>query len=250
MRSWIATLGTALLLGGCVPTGGTQQHWGPEKPSRKPVASTSGSAEVEPDEPPVDGSESAKVRRAERLAARLLDGNAAWLPEKRAFLVITAFSEDATGTGTTGEFLVERPDPNAGNEEGESPLCEPGAACDGDPDDLLRAATDWLLDMNADNAIVVEPLPFASDKGAPSTEVGAIGGRVLWSRDHIDIVRPKKAAASLAKIVVEKEWTLKPVAVVPSPDGQLLLVLFDMDPGAKFSQGFNAFVETRVYKVP
>jgi len=249
MRSWIATLGIALVLGGCV-TGSSQQHWGPEKAPRKPVAKASTSADVEPDEPPLAGGEDARVRRAERLAARLLDGRAAWLSEKRTFLVITAFSEEGAGTGTTGEVLAERPDSNASNESDETPLCEPGAACDGDPDDLLRAATDWVLEIGADEAIVLEPLPFASDKGAPSTEVGAIGGRVVWTRDHLDIVRPKKAAASLPKIVVDKEWTLKPLAAVPSPDGKLLLVLFEMDPGAKYNQGFNAFVETRVYKVP
>jgi hypothetical protein len=233
----------------CGPTS-SRESWGPDAPKRAPKAKPTASVEDAPeDEPPMSNDEQNQARRAERVAARLLDGKVAWLPGKKAFLVITAFSEEGTGVGTTAELLTERADPNSANEDGETSLCEPGAACDGDPDELLRAATDWVLDSGADSAVILEPTPFG-EKGVLSVEVGAIGGRLTWSKDHLDVVRPKKAPASLPKLVVDKEWTIKPVAVAPSPSGDLVLVLFDMDPGAKYAQGFNAFVETRVYKVP
>jgi hypothetical protein len=234
----------------CGPTSSNQQSWGPDTPERKSKAKASASADEAPeDEPPMSNEEQNQARRAERVAARLLDGKVAWLPAKKAFLVITAFSEEGTGVGTTAELLVERADPNAANEDGETSLCEPGAACDGDPDELLRAATDWVLDAGADSAVILEPVPFG-DKGVPSVELGAIGGKLTWTKDHLDVVRPKKAPVALPKLLVDKEWTIKPVAAAPSPSGDLVLVLFDMDPGAKYTQGFNAFVETRVYKVP
>jgi len=239
----------ALSLFACVPSS-SQQSWGPDAPKRAPKAKTSATVEDAPeDEPPMSDDEQNQARRAERVAARLLDGKVGWLVGKKAFLVITAFSEEGTGVGTTAEILIERADPNAANEDGETSLCEPGAACDGDPDELLRAATDWVLDTGADSAVILEPVPFG-DKGPPSVDIGAIGGKLTWSKDHLDVVRPKKAPAALPKLVVDKEWTIKPVAAAPSPSGDLVLVLFDMDPGAKYNQGFNAFVETRAYKVP
>ncbi len=248
-RHSIAVL-AALSFLACGPTSSNQRSWGPDTtpraPKAKPVASADEGAQ---DEAPISEDEQNQIRRAERVAARLLDGKVAWLPAKKAFLVITAFSEEGTGVGTTAELLTERADPNAANEDGETSLCEPGAACDGDPDELLRAATDWVLDTGADSAVILEPVAF-SDKGVPSVEVGAIGGRLTWTRDHLDIVRPKKPPVSLPKLSVDKEWTTKPVAAAPSPSGELVLVMFDMDPGAKYAQGFNAFVETRVYKVP
>jgi hypothetical protein len=240
----------ALSFVACVQTSSTQK-WGPdasERPAKK--AKASASVDVEPgEEPPADDDEQNQIRRAERVAARLLDGKVAWAPAKKAFLVITAFSEEGTGTGTTAEILVERSDPNAANEDGETALCEPGAPCDGDADELLRAATDWVLDAGADTAVILEPVSFP-EKGPASIDMGAIGGKLVWTRDHLDVVRSKKAPTSLPKISVDKGWTIKPIAAAPSPSGELVLVLFDMDPGAKYTQGFNAFVETRVYKVP
>lgn len=234
----------------CGPTSSPPRSWGPDSPERTPKAKPTGTAdEAPPEDAPVSDDEQNRVRRAERVAARLLDGKVAWLPAKKAFLVITAFSEEGTGVGTTAELLIERADPNAANEDGETSLCEPGAACDGDPDELLRAATDWVLDTDADNAVILEPVAF-NDKGVPSVEMGAIGGRLTWTRDHLDVVRPKKAPVALPKIAVDKEWTIKPVAAAPSPSGELVVVMFDMDPGARYAQGFNAFVETRVYRVP
>lgn len=84
------------------------------------------------------------------------------------------------------------------------------------------------------------------DKGVPGVEVGAIGGRLVWSIEHLDLVRPNKAPLALPTLTVGKESTVTPVAATPSPNGELVLVVFDMDPGAKYSQGFNAFVETRL----
>lgn len=247
-RHSIAVL-AALSFLACGPTS-SQRSWGPDKPERAPKARASASPDEGPeDEPPMSNDEQAQMRRAERVAARLLDGKVAWLQSKKAFLVITAFSEEGTGVGTTAELLIERADPNAANEDGETSLCEPGAACDGDPDELLRAATDWVLDSGAEDAVILEPVPFG-EKGVPSVEIGAIGGRLTWTKDHLDVVRPKKAPAPLPKLVVDKEWTIKPVAAAPSPSGELVVVMFDMDPGAKYTEGFNAFVETRVYKVP
>ncbi|MBL8742930.1 MAG: hypothetical protein JNK04_17595, partial [Myxococcales bacterium] len=249
LRDSIAAL-AALSFVACGPAS-SNQRWGPDTTERtsKPKAKASASAEAETeDEPAMSAEEQNQIRRAERVAARLLDGKVGWLPSKKAFLVLTAFSEEGTGTGTTAELLVERPDPNAPNEDGETSLCEPGAACDGDPDELLRAATDWVLDTGADSAVILEPVSFSA--AAPSADIGAIGGKLVWARDHLDVVRPKKAPASLPKLQVEKEWTIKPIAAAPSPAGDLVLVLFDMDPGKKYSEGFNAFVETRLYKVP
>lgn len=242
-------IGVSLLLIGCHVT--TEPAPVPRATAKEraasPLPAASASAEPSADANAATPEELAAERRADKIAQRLLDGQIGWSAEQRAFVVVTAFSEEGNGTGTTGEILF---DPDAKDRKNqEEALCDPGAACDGDEQELMIRTSDWLLDNKLDRVVLVEPVAFSSGP-VSSAELGAIGGKLTWVKDHLDLARPKQAPKSLPKFTSDPEWTAKPIAASASPDGQLLVVLFDMDPGKNYATGFNAFVEARVYKTP
>lgn len=218
-----------------------------EPPAPLPSASAAAAPEIAPSATPAPeaAAEDEAARAADRLTDRLLQGWAVLTPVEggRAFAVVTSFAEEGTGIGTVGTIV------RVGADDDEVTLCEPASECEGDDAAIRAAVRAWVLDAGLTRGLALEPVEFGTDKGLTAATVGAIGGKLVWRKDHLDVARGFKSA-SLPKLSVEKELTPRPFRAVASPDGADLLVLYEMDPGAHYKEGFNLYVDAKAYKTP
>lgn len=204
--------------------------------------------QVDPAEAEAAASASASApaanEKTQRIAEKLLAGGIGWIPERKAFAVITTFTQEGTGTGVLASVATE-----ADNYQNEKILCAPELDCAQDANKLMAEAQSWIDKEGLGNALVLEVTDLKPSGGQPAADVGAIGGRLLWKRDHFDVVRGTKST-SMAKAEFAKEFVATPAQVTASPDGSLLIALFQMDPGANYGKGFNQHVDVKVFKVP
>lgn len=246
---------TAVLAGvlGCGPVEpASSPEEGDEPPVGPPPPSASASASAAPPvasaEPAAaDPAASARAEAEARVVSRLLSGWVVALPAKadapRAFALVTSFAEEGSGMGTVGSVV------SVGREDDEVTLCEPAGDCDGDEEAVRAAVASWVHDLDLSRGLALEPVEFASAGGVIGATVGALGGKLVWRRDHLDLVRGPKTA-SLPKLAVDKEFTARPYRVVATPDGADLVVLYELDPGAHYAEGFNLYVDAKAYKTP
>lgn len=242
-------LGVGILLSGC----GSVYEEVEEAPPRKIVLPQNGtevgsagpvdSAEAPPqdDDGPDPAREKAKL---ERLAERLLSGGIGYSGGRSAFVVVTTYTEEGNGTGILGSIASEKND-----YDGESTLCEPTEDCSATSETLLAKTIAWLDKEKLGGTVLLEAAEFKPVGGFPVAELGAIGGKLVFKKDHLDVIRGTKTA-SLSKIEFGKEHKPTPVQAAASPDGSLVVTLYSMDPGANYGKGFNQFVDVNVQRVP
>lgn len=221
----------------------------PDAEETPPVASASAAPAPEvapsaaPSAPPAASEDD--TRATDRLADRLMQGWAVLAPFEggRAFAVVTSFAEEGSGIGTVGTIV------RVGAEDDEVTLCEPASECEGDDEAIRAAVRAWAIERGLTKGLALEPVEFAADKGLTAATIGAIGGKLVWRKDHVDVVRGFKSV-SLPKLSVEKELLPRPFRAVASPDGADLLVMYEMDPGTHYKEGFNLYVDAKAYKTP
>lgn len=206
-------------------------------------------ANQEPVDPEASPSASASGRPAanektQRIAEKLLAGGVGWIPERKAFAVITTFTQEGTGTGVLASVATE-----TDNYQNEKILCPPEQDCSQDSNKLLAEAKSWIDKEGLGNALMLELTDLKPSGGQPAADIGGIGGRLVWKRDHFEVVRGTKST-SMAKAEFAKEFVATPAQVTASPDGTLLIALFQMDPGGNYGKGFNQHVDVKVFKVP
>jgi len=197
-------------------------------PAPSDSAAASASAEVGPQ----------TDEKLERTAERLLSGWVGWDPTRTAFVVVTSFSQEGTGQGVIAAVVTEEVD-----YDGQDVLCDPGA-CDASSPALVTPTMSWLKKEKLESIVVFEPVVFG-----PGGAAVLPGGKLVWKKDHVDSVRGFKIT-SLPKLEVGKEFSATPAQAAQSPDGAFALVLFRMDPGENYKDGFNPHVEPRMYRTP
>lgn len=237
-----------LLVGGAVACGSV------DTPYEEPIgeARSRASAEGASTEPgQVEASPSASAsggpaanEKTQRIAEKLLAGGVGWIPERKAFVVITTFTQEGTGTGVLASVATE-----TDNYQNEKILCPPELDCSQDSNKLLAEAKSWIDAEKLGNALMLELTDLKPSGGQPAADIGGIGGRLVWKRDHFDVVRGTKST-SMPKAEFPKEFVATPAQVTASPDGTLLIALFQMDPGGNYGKGFNQHVDVKVFKVP
>ncbi|MBK6519720.1 MAG: hypothetical protein IPM79_35220 [Polyangiaceae bacterium] len=179
-----------------------------------------------------------------RLAEKLLAGWAAWHGERKVFAVVSTYTEQGKGAGVIGTISSE-----ADAYESQATLCAPGAPCNSDNAALVASTSAWLGKEKLDGALALELSDFKPALGFATADVGALGGKLVWKKDHFDLVRGLKAE-SLPKLDFAPEFKPNVAQATATPDGALVLALFQMDPGQNAAKGFNAHVDIKVLRVP
>jgi len=215
-----------------------------------PVAATA-SAEAD-DDAPEDAAASAPApdkqqgedasAKRSRLAERLLDGWVAWHPERKVFAVVSSYTEQGKGAGVIATLSSESDDYAE-----QATICAPGAACDSAA--LVASTRAWLEQEKLDGALALELSDFKPALGFPTADIGALGGKLVWKKDHFDLIRGLKVS-SLAKVELAPEFKPTVAQATATPDGALIIALFQMDPGQNAAKGFNAHVDIKVLRAP
>lgn len=211
------------------------------KPAAEPAAETTAEPEASAEAEPSD--EVADAKR-ERLAEKLLAGSIGWNAQRKVFLIVSTYTEEGSGTGVIATVASEKD-----AYESQATLCEVGAGCESDSELLLSKASAWLKKEKLDKAIALEAVEFKPIAGFPTAHIGSLGGKLVFRKDHFDVVRGFKAQP-LPKLEFAKEFTPTASQAAATPDGSLAVALFYMDPGANYAKGFNMHVDIKVFSVP
>ncbi|MFO0546959.1 MAG: hypothetical protein U0271_01160 [Polyangiaceae bacterium] len=242
-----ALLGASALiaLSACGPSEDARYAEDDREPQRRPKATAQASASEDPDVEPEPSASTTgkKPDPTGRAVERLAMGWIGWIGSKRAFVYVTDFHVEGTGVGSVGNVFAE-----GASKQAETTICEPSDDCL-DAAARKKAVRAWVEKEGLGNAVMMEPAAFTSTSQAWGAENGAIGGRVEWNSNKLELVRGKQRSA-LPKVDVPPKMTATPRSLAASPDGALLLVLFEMDPGAAYAEGVNVIVEGRLFKVP
>ncbi len=173
-----------------------------------------------------------------------LDPNTArcgWLPSKKAFLLAEGSQEDLTGGSLA---LVIAPEKDADRRA--IPICAAGD-CGGAP--ARAALIKALRDNDLSETIVLDAIDFP-DPPKQEVVVGSLAARVVWSKDHLQIVRKGAAPQRLPAVSASPPYKPEPISVVASPDGSMMAFTYGLDPGKKAAEGYSAPTRTVIYRVP
>lgn len=245
---WMLGAALSLSIAGCA-----SMELSYDEPAARPRSTSSPTTEISveeagvedaaTDERPSASSEEDRGKR-ERLAAKLLSGAIGWHNERKVFVVVSTFTQEGTGSGVIATVASE-----ADAYEDQVTLCDPEAGCDADSAQLLASTTQWLGEAKLDGALALETSSFKPIAGFPTAQVGALGGKLVWKRDHFVIVRGYKPTP-LPKLEFAPEFKPTLAEASATPDGSLAIALFRMDPGANYAKGFNEHVDIKVFRVP
>ncbi len=205
-------------------------------------ASATPTSDAPPDKPPTP-----QTSKTERLAEKLSEGWIVFDLSTKRFLAVTSFAEEGNGVGIVGVVV-----PTDEQKSQFFTLCEPEDEClsseEGPDEANIARIDDWLGDRGLTSALAIEPANFSED-AAPTATLPALAAKLVWKAGQLELTRNKKTS-KLTKLVVDKEFTARPFRVAASPDGKHLCVLYELDPGANYSKGFNLHVEAIPYAVP
>lgn len=233
------------MLGGCGPLGPADDPALGRTAAPLPLASASGVASAEPDETASapKGVAPTDQEKASRIADKLLAGWIGWNAKRKAFVVVTTFSEAGSSTGVLGSIADDQ---NA--YDGETTLCDPQDPCEPGSQTLVDRTAAWIEEQGLTGTLLLESVPFKEESGGQSAELVAIGGKLVFKRDHFEIARGT-ATQALPKADLAKEFVPHPSQAAASPDGAYVIALVQMDPGKNGAKGFNDYVDLRVYKI-
>lgn len=241
--AWVPAL--VVSLGGCGPLGPVDDPAPVRSAAPLAPASASQSASAEPDpSAALTGAAPTDQEKASRIADKLLAGWIGWNAKRKAFIVVTTFSEAGRSTGVLGSIADDQ---NA--YDGETTLCDPQDPCEPGSQALVDRAAAWIEEQGLTGTLLLESVPFKEEGGASSADLVALGGKLVFKRDHFEIARGT-ATQALPKAELAKEFAPHPSQAAASPDGAFVIALVQMDPGKNAAKGFNDYVDLRVYKVP
>lgn len=247
MRGFISACVPVLLtmLGACGPLGPVDDPALPRSTAPIPPSSASEVASAEPEDSAaaLKGAPPTDQEKASRIADKLLAGWIGWDPKRKAFVVITTFSEAGGAAGVLGSITDDR---NA--YDGETTLCEPQDPCEPGSQALVDRTAAWLEEQGLTGTLLLESVPFKDEAQTPTADLVAIGGKLVFKRDHFEIARGT-ATQALPKADLAKEFAPHPSQAAASPDGAYVVALIQMAPGKNASKGFNDYVDIRVYKL-
>ncbi|HZO15874.1 MAG TPA: hypothetical protein VFB62_21520 [Polyangiaceae bacterium] len=195
------------------------------KPADKPAGTTEESA---PD-----------PAKPEGLAHILLDGGVAWLAATNQAVGIEDVQQEGTGNGMQAVIVGDK------GKRDVIELCAP-TDCDSKKGTLEKKLADELRKRSVSGAVVLKQTEWSAS--AKELELPGAETKLSWNKNQMQVAHKGKPGKPMT-VKVTPPHKAAPIAVYATPDGTVIVVRIDFDPGDKYGP-YNQFSELHLYRMP
>lgn len=175
----------------------------------------------------------------EGLARILLDDGVAWLAATNQLVGIEDVQAEGTGVGMQAVIIGDK------GKRDVIELCEP-ADCENAKGTLAKKLAGELRKRSVSGAVVMKRTEWKAD--AKELELAEVETKLTWHKNQMQVVRKGKPAKPMA-VKVTPPHKAAPFSVYVAPEGTVIAVLIDFDPGDKYGE-YNRFSEIHLYRMP